>query len=263
MRLFPGTIKVFFIGLLFWSNFLLCQEIPEISKDELAGFSLERNDCFNGGSLWGYMNGGADIYLEYGFDILRVEEFTSGDENIKLEIFKMDDPYAAFGIYSIKTFKCEKSEVLVSPDCLNRFQYQLLYGDYYIQFINESGSARAKQVMVELADTLLKKLNKTDVTLPVEYFVDSLDLSLQDITMLCGELGIQDKAYSLAGYFKGITDYQIYFTNIAIDGRKQTYYNVIFDKPEMKTKLRDSIKGMSFQILEEGDHSILFRVLKK
>ena len=148
-------------------------------------------------------------------------------------------------------------------DCLNRYQYQLLYGDYYIQFISESGSARAKQLMVDLADTLLKKLDKTNVTFPVEYFVDSLDLSIQDITMLRGELGIQDKTYSLAAFFKGLTDYQIYFAKKVADGVMQTYYNIIFEQPEMKTKLLDNIKDRSFQILKEDDHSVLIRLLKE
>ncbi len=69
------------------------------------------------------------------------------DEIIKLELFKMDSPVSTFGIYSIRTFKCEQSNLITTFDCLNRFQFQLLAGNYYIQFINESGSEKVKQTM--------------------------------------------------------------------------------------------------------------------
>ncbi len=75
MKPFSGLLLTLFMGIIFCSYFAIGQQIPEITAEELPGFMLNRNECFDGGSLWGYMNGGADIYLEYGFEKLRVEEF--------------------------------------------------------------------------------------------------------------------------------------------------------------------------------------------
>ncbi len=234
MRSSSGLSIFLFLSIILCSHFAMGQEIPEVTADELPGFILNRNECFDGESLWGYMNGGADIYLEYGFDILRVEEFSNEDETIKLELFKMLDPISAFGIFSFKTFKCEQSEVVTTIDCLNRFQFQLLYGNYYIQLINESGSEKAKQSMVSIAEILLKKMERSTLILPAKYLTDSLNLSLFDIKMVKGVLGIQNKAMDLSGCFEGIEDYQIYYAKTAVAGEKVKYYEIVFDKPDMK-----------------------------
>lgn len=52
--------------------------------------------------LFDYMDGGADIYLEFGFDRVRVQEYALGAHVIELEIYRMRDAAAAFGMYSIK-----------------------------------------------------------------------------------------------------------------------------------------------------------------
>lgn len=236
------------------------QEIPEVTAEEFPGFELNRNECFNGESLWGYMNGGADIYLEYGFEKMRVEEFTNEDETIQLEIFKMENPIAAFGIYSIKTFKCEQSNVITTIDCLNKYQFQLLHGEYYIQLINESGSAKAKQAMINIAKALQEKIEHTELKLPIEYMTDSLNLSIYDIKMIKGPLGIHSKTPTLEGCFKGIEDYQVYYAKKVVDGEKVKYYEVVFDNPEMKNRFFENIKGRGFQIIWESSTNILIKL---
>jgi len=238
------------------------QEIPEITAEEIPNYYLNRNECFTGESLWGYMNGGADIYLEYGFEILRVEEFFSEDETIKLELFKMDDPISAFGIYSIKTFKCEQSNITTTTNCFNRFQFQLLYGDYYIQLINESGSEKTKQTMISIAELLLQKIEDKELILPLRYLTDSLNLLPGAIKMFKGDLGIQNIAIDLRAYFNGIDGYQIYYAKTEVEGEKIKYYEIVFDKPEMKKKFLENTKDKELQILSVNSISILIQYQK-
>lgn len=258
MKSFSESI-VFIISILFCNIPAMGQEIQEVTAEESPGFELNRNECFNGESLWGYMNGGADIYLEYGFEKLRVEEFTNEDETIKLEIFKMYDPISAFGIYSIKAFKCEQSSVFTTNDCLNKYQFQLLYGNYYIQLINESGSEKAKQSMISIADTLLNKIEHIELILPVIFLTDSLNFSLYDIKMVKGDLGVHNKTMYLEDCFKGIEDYQIYYSKTIIDGEKVKYYEIVFDKPEMKNRFLENIKGKDLQIIWESSMNIIVK----
>lgn len=237
------------------------QDIPEINEKDIAGLTIKRNDSFDGESLWGYMNGGADIYLEYGFDILRVQEFESEGETIKLELFKMENPVSAFGIYSIKTFKCRESNVLTSLDCLNDYQYQLLYGNYYIQIINESGSDKAKKYMAQIATALIKKLEKNELILPIQYLADGLKFTLKEIKMLNGELGIMNKASNLSYYLKGIDQYQVYYASRKIEGGNQKYYEIVFNDPKLKVKFLNN-KDDSLQILKESNKTVLCIFLK-
>lgn len=259
MRVISGWSVVLLTAAVFLGHAGLGQDIPEVVEKEFPEFSLTRNEIYDGGSLWGYMNGGADIYLEYGFETLRVEEFSGDGENLKLELFKMDDPVSAFGIYSIKTFKCKQSDVLATPDCLNRYQYQIVYGDYYVQLINDSGSEQAQQKMVELTELVLKKLEAKKLTLPVKYLTDSMGFSINEIKMAEGRLGIQNSMMDLEDCFKGIENCQVYYASTVKDGEKVKFYEIIFDTPEMKSRFLENSRDKGFGLLGGNDTHILIR----
>lgn len=56
---------------------------------------------FSGVALSDYINGGAEAYHAYGFDDLAVREFRdAADARLTVEIYKMDSPENAYGIFS-------------------------------------------------------------------------------------------------------------------------------------------------------------------
>jgi hypothetical protein len=58
---------------------------------------------YAGDELFDYINGGAEIYYEYGFSRVIVQDYKTPDEHtLSLEIYEMEDPESAFGIYSFK-----------------------------------------------------------------------------------------------------------------------------------------------------------------
>jgi len=251
--------KHFIIYILIFTAFVANgQEIPQLTENETGSLTIVRNQIFDGESLWGYMNGGADIYLEYGFEVLRVEEFIVDNETIKLELFKMAGPVSAFGIYSIKTYKCSQSKVLLSSDCLNPYQYQLLYGDYYLQIINESGSEKAAKLMKEIAGKITSKIEMKELQLPAVYLTDSLKLPLSEIKMVKGYLGIQNKLIEMAGYFDDIENYQVYFAKNTEKGENVKYYEVISGDEAVMKKFSDNHNGSLFTIImKEGQRIVL------
>jgi len=59
---------------------------------------------FEGDDLFVYIDGGADIYQEYGFVRTAVQDYSDGrGRSVSLEIFEMTDAGAAFGMYTFKT----------------------------------------------------------------------------------------------------------------------------------------------------------------
>ena len=247
------------VSMLLCGHVAMSQEIPEITAEECPGFSQTRNECFDGGSLWGYMNGGADIYLEYGFVGMRVEEFSDEEEEIKLEIYKMEDPVAAYGIFSIKTFSCQQEKAVTTYDCLNRFQFQLIYGDYYIQLINDSGSEKAEKAMTGMAEALIKKIEAVELALPVKYLTDHAALSPLTIKMVKGMVGLHDKVMNLSDSFEGVEGYQVYFATKVTDDKKTRYYEVVFDEPAMKDRYLELNKDKGLILLKEDASSLLIR----
>lgn len=58
--------------------------------------SYERDDLFI------YINGGAEIYHEYGFARVLVQDYQRGEDSLSLEIYEMRSPAAAFGVFTFK-----------------------------------------------------------------------------------------------------------------------------------------------------------------
>src|SRR5665811_1546039 len=73
---------------------------PVLDKNDLPRAGFEGTRSFSETSLYGYIDGGAELYLEYGFDTLVVTEVTALSKDIKVEVYRMTDAEAAFGIFS-------------------------------------------------------------------------------------------------------------------------------------------------------------------
>lgn len=64
-----------------------------------------------GEDLYLYINGGAEIYHEFGFQRILVQDYKNEqDKSISLELYEMTDPESAFGIYTFK--QSDSGEVL-------------------------------------------------------------------------------------------------------------------------------------------------------
>jgi len=58
---------------------------------------------FEGEDLFAYIDGGAEIYEEYGFRRVAVQDYKDGGgKSLSLEVFEMETPAAAFGMFTFK-----------------------------------------------------------------------------------------------------------------------------------------------------------------
>jgi hypothetical protein len=70
---------------------------------EAEGWLKERTVLrYRGEDLFEYINGGAEIYYEYGFKEVVIQDYKKNGHSLSLEIFEMIDPQSAYGIYSFK-----------------------------------------------------------------------------------------------------------------------------------------------------------------
>ncbi len=58
--------------------------------------------AYEGDDLFLYMDGGAEIYREYGFDRVLVQDYRKAGLSLTLEIFRMTSADGAFGIFTFK-----------------------------------------------------------------------------------------------------------------------------------------------------------------
>ena len=115
-------------------NNVWCETLPE----RLAGWKLIEAKTYPGQALYDYIDGGAEVYLEYGFSKVEVAYYGKGEQEFLVEVYKMSSPQAAMGIFSF--FRDYKASSLPEPymgklydfhlECLNGGEYmKLIYYD--------------------------------------------------------------------------------------------------------------------------------------
>jgi hypothetical protein len=211
---------------------LTAQEIPQLSEGHLPGLTTQSNRVFDGNALWGYMNGGADLYLEYGFEGLRVQEIEVEGTALKMEICHMKSPEDAFGMLSIKRFKCNKSAMLVQQDCLTGYQYQAAVGNYYISVINYTGSQQDIAQTVKAAGSLVKIIDGSDFQIPAFKDVDPKQIQADKIKLVRGQLGLQNGISKWTKLFDGFRDFEIYYLPVSTSAGNIFFAEILFDSPE-------------------------------
>jgi hypothetical protein len=123
------------------------------------------NHRFQGAELYGYIDGGAEVFLELGFDHLDVRHYKKGDgAEVVVEIYFMTDETAALGAYLLHTSKEKRCDDLPSwlRHTASRFQLQLVRGAAYAKLNNPEGDAAAGEALPRFAAYLAEHLKASD-----------------------------------------------------------------------------------------------------
>lgn len=188
-----------------WAGFLLLIPAFLVAQE----VEVKRERVFTGSGLYGFMNGGAEQFLEYGVSKLTARDVVYEGQEYTIEIYEMPTPEDAFGIYSLHVFRCQRADTLGCIDCLSPYQLQAVAGDKYVSVVFPSGSAAAKSKVDELIRQYLPMDGKDNPAIPA---------SLQEISpysgklkFLRGPIGISGVSTSLMHYLEGISYTGVWF----------------------------------------------------
>jgi len=183
---------------------LQAQTQPALLPEECGGGMIRRTDRYQGRALSGYMNGGAELYHEYGFVALYVQEVVMpGGEEITAEIFHMTSSLAAYGIYSISRHGCTGVDSSLVYVCEGPYQAQGAAAEYYLRIQSSTDTRTAKEIRLTLLRALLRRLGQPQITL------SSLFRGHTDISLMCGPLGIQNGMPDLEDLLEGVEGYVV------------------------------------------------------
>jgi hypothetical protein len=128
--------------------------VPPASGWEKAGAPAE----FEKSQLFDYIDGGAEIFLEFGFDRLLVQEYAKGDSTIVLEVYQMASPESALGIYLQKCGAETPVEGIPARNSGDYTQLTILKGRSFIHVNNLDGGATLLPVLIGLASRFLESI---------------------------------------------------------------------------------------------------------
>ncbi|MBE0677707.1 MAG: hypothetical protein IH592_02970 [Bacteroidales bacterium] len=174
---------------------------------EVQGIEEAHSRTFTDASLYGYINGGAELYLEYGFDTLIVTELVCEGRDIKVELYRMKDPEAAFGIFSVSRFRCNGGAPLTEYVCRSAYQLQFSKGPYYVSIINDTGSESDQRKSGEIASLIIGQIAEPPFD-PGGFFAEGVDQDeMRGAVLVRGPLGIYNGIPSLVEKFGEASGY--------------------------------------------------------
>ncbi len=185
----------------------------------MPGSVFTREQTFNGESLWGYIDGGADLYLEYGFTSLLVQELDLNQIHFTINIYRMKDSASAFGIFSISRYKCSKVDSISEFSCISNFQFQVVKGKYYIQIINNKGNKAAKDESKKIASILLTKTTDKDIVIPGIFRNELFARESEQLKYINGILGLQNGYPDWIDRFSDTSGFSLYLLPLEVDGK--------------------------------------------
>ncbi len=135
---------------------------PLPADGEVAGWSLSgAAEAFAPPELYGQIDGGAEVFLELGFDRLDLQRYASGGHEVALELYWMTDPTAALGVYLLKCGRETPDPALADRNTVNPYQAQLVRGRVYLVVSRLQGEPPA-EAMVGLARLAASRLEPGD-----------------------------------------------------------------------------------------------------
>lgn len=192
-------------------SLILCIEeevpLPGIQDEDLPGIIIENENVFVGPALWGYINGGADLYFEYGFEKVRAQKLIYENKRFSVDVYQMSDPEAAFGIFSISHYQCMDSSDLYS--CQSPYQLQVVRDRYYFSIVNETGSPEEQNTNEKLARILLQQTGLDEYTFPDIFSQNFFRPYIRNGKVIKGRLGMENGFPAWIEYVAGMEDFTI------------------------------------------------------
>ncbi|MFC1724055.1 DUF6599 family protein [candidate division KSB1 bacterium] len=146
---------------------------------------------FKRDELFEFINGGAEIYLEYGFKQAAGQSFeNSNGKSMNLELYQMTDNASAYGMYSFKISEKGKPVDIGDAGVLDDYYLNVWKGDYVITLIGFDSEKETLDGLVKIAEVIAGKIEvsgeKPDIA---ERFQDKFSSS-QHIKYIEGGLAL-------------------------------------------------------------------------
>jgi hypothetical protein len=206
----------------------IADSFPNIDKNDLPDAKISAQRIFTGESLFGYIDGGAELYLEYGFVNAHISEISIMGGKYKTEIYRMAGPEEAFGIFSVSRYRCRSMPPVSEFSCQTRFQLQICAGPYYISIINGSGYATDSLASLKIGDKIVKKITEPSANLSAYLPGTDADTIRKHAVLARGRLGIMNGAPDWEDFFRNGSGY----TAVILPGNKSTLLSVKFKSQE-------------------------------
>jgi hypothetical protein len=113
------------------------------------------------GTLYEYINGGADLYLAYDFQDLKVTEYLDDNKgNVTVEVYRHKSPTEAFGIYSQERLPDANYLNIGAQGYMDKNILNFLAGSFYVKINSYNTGADDQGVLQAFAKKIEENLDE-------------------------------------------------------------------------------------------------------
>lgn len=230
------------------------ESYPVIDTTDLPGARFTQPKTYTGASLFGYMNGGAELYREYGCKGAWIGELTYQGSTFKIETFKMTGPEEAFGIYSVSRYQCKSTPPISPFACHTPYQLQLCKGPFYVNIIKSSPGKSDSLGALQIGAAIAGRITEAPADMSTYFPEIPLAEINREAILVKGELGIMNGAPDLADFFSELKGYRAVILQSNDDTLISLYFASDADKIEFlnRQQLSTSAAGEEIKVLSEN-----------
>ncbi len=182
-----------------------------LPKDgDVEGWTKHRTlQHYAGEGLYEYINGGAEIYHEYGFVQVVVQDYVNDTgKSVSVEIFEMVSPSSAYGMYTFKTDSKGKRILVGSEAQLADYYMNFWKGPFLVTLTGFDETEETRQGLLNIAEYISSKMPVGRDKPHIVSFLPEEDLVDQSFKYFTGYLGLRNShpffSLNIAGFEQGI-----------------------------------------------------------
>jgi hypothetical protein len=132
---------------------------PLPADGEVAGLRRDgAAELFRGAELYGHIDGGAELYLEFGFDEVTVQRYAGEGAALEAELYRMSDADAALGVYLSRCRRETPDPALAARHTVGRLQLLLVRERYLLVLTGDPERPPARAVLLAFAGAVADRL---------------------------------------------------------------------------------------------------------
>lgn len=212
-------------------------------------------EVYSDEDLFMYINGGADVYLEYGFaSVVTCRYINPAANNIRIEIYEMTDIDAAFGIFSLNS--SGKGQPVELGNMAYRYDYYLdvWKKNFFIRCTVSRKDAGVMDTLQLFARSIDQKIENAGKVPQIIHLFDLNDIELSDLKFMRGQIALGNVFNfghgSIAGFTEAISskagDTLLFAFGYKTDHDRREWYSSAKGKMQMNNKFTD------YTALEDG-----------
>lgn len=232
-----------------------------LNDGDYEGLKVIKSEEFKAEQLYNYIDGGADLFFEYGFKSVTIQDLDINGNSFYVEYFSMGDAESAFGItalYRQSIFDFSTENKVYFNQTVEQTQFFLK--NYYVRVVNNTDFDGGKRVCGELMQVICNKNPAKKFELPLKIKIDKDILSTWDVKMTHGALGLQNALPNEPNYYSYLQSMTFYFLALSDNDEteirifKLTEDSQLTDLLEQLQISRDELVFKNYVMTQEGGY---------